>query len=52
MPATGEAFPFIDHEKPLSAREVENLKFLFGDVGCLYFLIDNGGGVRWTMDCY
>jgi hypothetical protein len=24
----------------------------FGDVGCMYFLIDEEGNVRWTADCY
>jgi hypothetical protein len=51
MPAEG-AYPFINHEKPLTPREQERMEFLFGDVGCLYFLIDKKGRVRWTMDCY
>jgi hypothetical protein len=25
---------------------------MFGDVGCLYFLIDRHGKVRWEFDCY
>jgi hypothetical protein len=51
MPAEGE-YPFINHEKPLTPRAQERMKFLFGDVGCVFFLIDEKGQVRWTMNCY
>jgi Domain of unknown function (DUF1963) len=49
---TEEEYPFINRERPLTPRERERLRFVFGDVGCLYFLIDKKGRVRWTMDCY
>jgi uncharacterized protein YwqG len=52
MPSKGEEYPFLNHEKSLSAREEKHFEFVFGDVGCLYFLIDKDGKVRSTMSCY
>ena len=52
MPEKSEEFPFLNHEKPLTGREEVRMEFLFWDVGCLYFLIDRQGQVRWTLDCY
>jgi hypothetical protein len=25
---------------------------MFGDVGCMYFMIDKRGNVTWESDCY
>lgn len=51
LPSEGE-YPFLNHEKPLTSTKRERAKFVFGDVGCLYFLIDEKRRVRRAMHCY
>lgn len=46
------AHPFLNHPRPLTERQREKMTFLFGDVGCLYFLIDKKGRVRVASACY
>jgi hypothetical protein len=53
-----ERWPFTNRES-LTASEKSggmhgrtHFTIMFGDVGCMYFLIDRSGKVRWQSDCY
>ncbi len=55
----GAKWPFIgletlpeDWDKPDDDYQWGRYQMMFGDVGCMYFLIDKRGNVTWTSDCY
>ena len=55
----GAKWPFIglemlpdDWDKPDNDYGWGKYSMMFGDVGCMYFLIDKNGDVTWTWDCY
>ena len=54
-----EKWPFVNLETlPADADETDDLyewgryRMLFGDDGCMYFMIDENGKVTWVSDCY
>jgi hypothetical protein len=56
---TDAKWPFIGLEtlpegwdKPDEHSGWGQYKMMFGDTGCMYFMIDGQGQVTWTWDCY
>jgi hypothetical protein len=52
-------WPFTNMEQfPPSEQKVDEhygwglYEMMFGDVGCMYFMIDKRGNVTWASDCY
>lgn len=55
----GATWPFIglqslpdDWDQPDDDYGWGKYQMMFGDVGCMYFLIDDDGNVSWSMACY
>jgi hypothetical protein len=47
-------FPFVNVEssKQLSKEQIDAMQIPMGDCGCIYFLVDAQGNVRWESDSY
>ncbi|MFZ1937336.1 MAG: DUF1963 domain-containing protein [Thermoguttaceae bacterium] len=47
-------FPFVnvDSSRRLSKEQISTMRIILGDCGCLYFLVDEQGNVRWEHQCY
>lgn len=52
-PRSESPYPFVNVEKPLSFEKAHNKAFLkWGDVGSIYFFLDEDGQVRCVEQCY
>lgn len=47
-------FPFINvpSSKHISREQADEMEIILGDCGCIYFLMDGVGNLRWECDCY